>query len=285
MRVLIIIVVMVIIVISSLAFIFNAQTNYQNEFIPSRPMATITGNITYRHPYYSTDYGYASPNLWDFNYGYGNTNMTLYTNGSVYTIAKLYGRISIFAYPSVHFTLGMPMLLQSVYASNLASFVSFNIVTSKGAYEDVIYDLFLGQGGDLQYEMEIVLFLGHSKPEGLQKSLNFTSSMQVNGKNEDVTWYFLQGVSSAGSFPDYMFISSINTTNEMSYIVHFSPFLHFLQNNGYIPSTISIIRLGIGSEFGGGISPLTYSFWMYSYFMENGKKFQVIQPSGVITDE
>ena len=80
---------------------------------------------------------------------------------------------------------------------------------------------------------------------------------------------------------------SINMSDSMEYTIDFSPFLHFLQNHFYINASASIISLGIGTNSVQalpkyeikqvGYSSLTYSFWMYSYFEENGTKYQVIK--------
>lgn len=271
----------------------NSISSSTNTTINSNvPFATLVGTLSNPHPYYNSSYGYISPNLWDFTRGGGNVTMSFYSNSSLHTIVHLLNMgsgISIFAYPSIHFTYNLPMSLQSVYADNLSSFISFDVKKiSPGMGNDIAYDMFLGQNGTLQYEVEIMLLdnLAGRSYNGTATSLVTSTNIpiEINGELKDVSWGLYSGNSASGTFPSYVFIPSIVTNNSTSYKVSFSPFLSFLQNNSKIPSSVSIVRLGIGSEFSGSapshpFTTLNYSFWMQSYFMLNGTKYQVVQPS------
>jgi hypothetical protein len=276
------------IVLTSLMFVYVKPALLDSP--PPYLVSTLIGNISDPSPRYTSPYGYVSPNLWSFGSGEGGAVMSLYSNGSVHTSINLYGpKISIFGYPSIHFTYGLPLSLQSVYDGNLSSFISFSITnTSKGIVNDVIYDIFLGMGNTLQDEIEIVLFDNTGTKSTMLSGTGtlIEVPMKINGKLENVRWQLENGISASGSFPDYAFMPDITFNNSSSYTVYFSPFLHFLQNTSRVSPNVSIVRLGIGSEFGGGISPesskllgydsFDYSFWMYSYFVMNGTEYQVV---------
>ena len=274
---------------------FTSVPNVPSPYLVS----TLIGNISDPSPRYTTPYGFVSPNLWNFESGEGGAVMSLYSNGSVHTSITLHGpRISIFGYPSIHFTYGLPLSLQSVYEGNLSSSISFSITnTSKGIVNDVIYDLFLGTGNTLHDEIEIILFdnIGVKSTMLSGTGTFIEAPMKINGKSESVRWQLDNGISASGYFPDYAFMPNITFNNSSSYTIYFSPFLHFLQNTSHISSNVSVVRLGIGSEFGGGISPesyrllgydsFDYSFWMNTYFVTNGMKYQVVQTSEVLIYE
>lgn len=281
--------------------VFSVFTTFENETgknhdshnsLSSAPFLTLTANISDPSPQANFKYGYVSPNLWSFDSGSGDAIMSLFSNGSIHTTAYLRGTVSIFGYPSIHFTQDLPISLQSVYDSNLSSFVSFDIKNaSSNVRNDVIYDFFLGVGTTLEYEVEIILFdkAGILNSNTSSNGLVVSIPIQVNKDMKNVSWELNIGTSQSGNFPDYAFTPDISFNTSGNYLISFSPFLRFLQNNSYISSTFSILRLGIGSEFGGSVSPysakvlgydyLSYGFWMYSYFIMNGKEYQVVQPT------
>ena len=278
--------------IVSTSFIFVDVKQTTNDIPPNYLVSTLVGNISNPSPRYTTSYGFVSPNLWSFRSGEGGAVMSMYSNGSVHTSINLYGpSISIFGYPSIHFTYGLPLSLQSVYKGNLSSSVSFSITnTSKGIVNDVIYDLFLGRGNTFRDEVEIFLFdvNGVQSMMGSGNGAFIKMPMKINGKLENVRWQLENEISGSGYFPDYAFMPDITFNKSSSYTVYFSPFLHFLQNTSRISSNVSIVKLGIGSEFGGDISPesskllgydsFDYSFWMNAYFVLNGTRYYVVEP-------
>jgi len=256
----------------------------------SKPIFTLTANLENPHPYLNFTNGYLNPNLWGLQKGNGNVTMSVFKNGSVHTMANLsdvYPQL-IIGYPSEHFVHGLPMSLQDVYNNNLSSLVRFAVTnTSSTNFFDVSYDLFLGQQSLLQSEVQIMLIYKGATPSRIVSSINIPT--MVNGQRENVTWIMYEGVSASGGFADWTFYPNISTKATMTYVVSLSSFLHFLQLHSYINSSEYVVREGIGSEFGSqfeyGSFFTTYSFWMYSYFILNGTKYQVVQPSEVITNE
>ena len=120
------------------------------------PFLILTANITDPSPQANFTYGYMSPNLWDYYSGNGTASMYAYGNSSVKenaNITSFNNSLSIFGYPSEHFTYEMPMPLQTVYTVNLSSFVSYDIKKiSNQVIDDVAYDMFLGQNNTSRTE-------------------------------------------------------------------------------------------------------------------------------------
>ena len=292
---LVVVVLVAIIAISAVDIVDNNRSiNYggYNSF-SSSPFLTLTANITDKSPQANFKYGYASPNLWGFARGEGNTTMTFYTNSSVKFDANLFpsgGGLNIFAYPSVHYDYGLPMSLNTVYQDKLSSYVYFDVKKNDNYWNDFAYDMFLGQGNTLQDEVEIMLEdnLGTvNPPNGSVGSpaLTFELPLKVNGVEQNVNWTLNIGTSASGPFPAYVFISSMKTTNSMTFSINIWQYLQALQSRSYITPYEYLLRLGIGSEFSGGIPSkdtgmATYSFWLYSYFIINGTDYQIVHPAG-----
>ncbi len=254
-------------------------------------IATLVGNASNPHPYYNTTNGYVSPNLWGA-WGLDNSRswtitMKIFSNSSIFTLANLSNitkNVPIQAYSSVHFTHGLPMSLTTVDANNLSSFVSFKILNkSSGTFYDMAYDLFLGNKSTLQYEVMIMLY-AHIGWIDTSKEIGFvTIPTVINGTLFDVKWNILPFSGNMIGSKGYEFIPAINTNVSMSYTIDLSLFLSYLERSGYLPSSCSILRLGIGSEYGTNFSDyVDYSFWMNSYFILNGKDYQIVQPPEVL---
>ena len=244
-------------------------------------IATLVGNVSNPHPYYNTTNGYVSPNLWGLQYGGGNTTMYVYSNNSIHTIANFTNvgqKGVVLAYSSVHYTYDIPMSLQTALSSNLSSFVSFNVVSNSQQFSDVAYDLFLGQDGVQQ--AEIMIFLFDSQPF---TGTSITVPMEVSGQTLNTIWQFSYSTSASGTFNDYEFIPTFYANTSGTYVVNISAFLLFLETKGLISPSISVLKIGIGSEYGDTYSTfnsLYNSFWMQTYLLLNGTKYQVVQPSG-----
>ena len=269
----------------------NRSINYggYNSFSNS-PFLTLTANITNPSPQANFTYGYMSPNLWDYYSGSGIASVYAYDNSSIKenaNITSFNNSLSIFGYPSEHFTYKIPMPLQTVYTSSLASFVSYDIKKiSNQVINDVAYDMFLGQNNTLQDEVEIML-LDHMTNRNWVNGSGLTAviPIMVNGITYYPTWNIGISRSASGSFPLYTFVppESLFNNSSASVNISFTPFLKYLQGMSLISPAQSIIRLGIGSEFSYvniGQSSMYYSFWLYSYFILNGTKYHIIQPSG-----
>jgi hypothetical protein len=228
-----------------------------------------------------------SPNLWDYYSGNGTASMYAYGNSSVKenaNITSFNNSLSIFGYPSEHFTYEIPMPLQTVYTVNLSSFVSFDIKKiSNHVINDVAYDMFLGQNNTLQDEVEIML-LDHMTNRNWVNGSGLTAviPITVNGTPYYPTWHIGISRSASGSFPLYTFVppESLFNNGSASVNISFTPFLKYLEEKSLISPAQSIIRLGIGSEFSYvtiGQSTIYYSFWLYSYFIMDGTDYQVVQ--------
>jgi hypothetical protein len=262
----------------------------------TRPFATLVGNLSNPHPYYNSSYGYVSPNLWDFTKGGGGTVMNLYNNSSIHLSTDLYNAgngVGIFGYPSVHFTYNLPLSLNEIYKGNFSSFVSFSIKqVSQQVRYDVAYDMFLGKNSTPQYEVEIMLVDDlsgevYSGQNATFSGVSVVIPIQINNDTEKVTWDLYIGNSASGVFPSYVFVPLINTSDSMSFKLAFTPFLSYLEDRSYLSSNVSILRVGIGSEFAASSLPhqsiaLMYSFWIFSYFILDNVKYQVVQPEGVV---
>ena len=254
------------------------------------PFLTLTANITDKSPQANFTYGYMSPNLWDYYSGNGIASMYAYGNSSVKedaNITSFNNSLSIFGYPSEHFTYEIPMPLQTTYAVNLSSFVSFDIKRiSNQVTNDVAYDMFLGQNNTLQDEVEIML-LDHMTNRNWVNGSGLTAiiPITVNGTPYYPTWHIGVSRSASGSFPLYTFVppESLFNNSSASVNISFTPFLRYLEKQSLILPAQSIIRLGIGSEFSYvtiGQSTIYYSFWLYSYFVINGTDYQIVHPAG-----
>lgn len=288
--------ILLIIVIAAVV-VFSAFTAFEDETgknyggsnpLSSAPFLTLTANISNPSPQANFKYGYVSPNLWGIQYhATGNAIMSAYSNSSLHFIANfssIQSGIVVIGYPSEHFVQTNSMSVLTAIKDNLSSFVSFSVKNiNQGTGNDFAYDLFLGQGQTLQYEIMVMLLTG-TKGIVVSPIASVYIPTTVNGTLTNIEWKMYNGLSSSGNFPEYEFIPSINMNGNMSYVVNISSFLSFLVNNGYVPSSSSIIRMGIGSEFGtgDGATSVYYSFWMYSYFILNGTKYQVVQPQEVL---
>ena len=251
------------------------------------PFLTLTANITDPSPQANFTYGYMSPNLWDYYSGNGTASMYAYGNSSVKEYANMTSfnnGLSIFGYPSEHFTYEIPMPLQTVYTIGLSSFVSYDIKKiSNQVINDVAYDMFLGQNNTLQDEVEIML-LDHMTNRNWVNGSGLTAiiPVTVNGTPYYPTWHIGISRSASGSFPLYTFVppESLLNNSSASVNISFTPFLKYLEEKSLVSPAQSIIRLGIGSEFSYvniGQSTIYYSFWLYSYFILNGTDYQVIR--------
>ena len=261
--------------------ITNQANNSRNPFL------TLTANITDPSPQANFTYGYMSPNLWDYYSGNGIASMYAYSNSSIKEDANITSSnnsLSIFGYPSEHFTYEIPIPLQTAYTVNLSSFVSFDIKKiSNQVIDDVAYDMFLGQNNTLQDEVEIML-LDHMTNRNWVNGSELTAiiPITVNGTTYYPEWHIGISRSASGSFPLYTFVppESLFNNNSASVNISFTPFLKYLEEKSLVSPAQSIIRLGIGSEFSYvtiGQSTIYYSFWLYSYFILDGTDYQVVQ--------
>ena len=279
-----VIVVIAIVAMASLAVAGEITSQANNN---RNPFLTLTANITDPSPQANFTYGYMSPNLWDYYSGNGTASMYAYGNSSVKenaNITSFNNSLSIFGYPSEHFTYEMPMPLQTVYTVNLSSFVSYDIKKiSNQVIDDVAYDMFLGQNNTLQDEVEIML-LDHMTDRNWVNGSGLTAiiPITVNGTTYYPEWHIGISRSASGSFPLYTFVppESLFNNSSASVNISFTPFLKYLEEKSLISPAQSIIRLGIGSEFSYvtiGQSTIYYSFWLYSYFIMDGTDYQVVQ--------
>lgn len=252
----------------------------------NQPFETLVGNLSNPHPYYNSSYGYVTPNLWNLKEGNGNVIMSIYSNSSIHTIASLTNVTTnvhtIVGYPSEHFIYSIGEPVTSLINDNLSSFVSFQI----GNYTqelpvDIAYDIFLGHNNvNLSVEIMIFLYWSSNNYPSAAYVGSVTIPTIINGHSQNVTWDVLENAEgTSGGWPLFIFIPSITLQNSMSYTINIATFLSYLEKNSYIPPSYIMVRLGIGSEFGSIYSPTeSYSFWMYTYFILDGTKYQVIQP-------
>ena len=279
-----ILVIVVVAIVSMASFTVITEMTTQTDNSRS-PFLTLTANITDPSPQANFQYGYASPNLWGFQSGQGTTTMSFYPNSSLHTLVKLFNiskGINIFAYPSIHLTYGLPMALKDVYKDNLSSYVRFDVKNiSSGVQNDIAYDMFLGQNGTYENEVEILIVntIGGYSTDG-----TISIPLTINGTMEPFNWTLYIGASGMNDIPRYLFVPNTVITNRASVEIGFSQFLMFLQNNSYISIFESVMRMGIGSEFVSIFQPdsyfsgsFYYSFWLYSYFIVNGKDYQIVQ--------
>lgn len=262
------------------------QSYLNNSESSSLPFATIIGNLSNPSPRENFPYGYVSPVMWGFSSGEGNVKISMFSNSSIHLYADLYGRVSAFGYPSEHFTYQLPMNITTAIKEKLSSFVSYNVVRRNMVENDMIFDFFLGSNFTTQPQYEVEVFLLNNlygNPFNYSKNLTLVNMpIIIDGKLQNVEWDTYVGKSASGGVPDYVFMPDINQSNNANFEVSLYPFLTFLVNHKYIPPTINIVRLGIGSEFMGSSTiksggDVIYSFWMYSYFLLNGKKYQIVQ--------
>ena len=280
-KIAVVIIAIVVLILVSVTAIPNIEHPFGIGSTQSQLIYTLIGNASNPHPYYNTTNGYVSPNLWGLQYGGGNTTMYVYSNNSIHTIANFTNvgqKGVVLAYSSVHYTYDIPMSLQTALSSNLSSFVSFNVVSNSQQFSDVAYDLFLGQDGVQQ--AEIMIFLFDSQPF---TGTSITVPMEVSGQTLNTIWQFSYSTSASGTFNDYEFIPTFYANTSGTYVVNISAFLLFLETKGLISPSISVLKIGIGSEYGDTYSTfnsLYNSFWMQTYLLLNGTKYQVVQPSG-----
>lgn len=280
-------IVAVVVIASFVAIGYNIMDNKQSKKVDQLPFSTIEGNLSSPHPYYNSTYGFVSPNLWNLKQGKGEVNMSFYENSSVKTTASLYNvqpQLSVLGYPSEHFTYDMPMELKTMFEDNLSSYVSFSVGNATNyAPIDVAYDIFIGQGSTMQYEVMIWLYQNNGYITTFPFT-NFTILTTVNGGLKAVNWEVYK-MSDPSGWTIFMFVPELHFNKSMSYEINFPSFFSSLRNVVNISSTSTIVRLGIGSEFGSGlitsVNSLNYSFWLYSYFISDGVKYQIIQPSEV----
>ena len=293
-KIAVVVILVAIIAISAVGIVDNNRSiNYggYNSF-SSSPFLTLTANITHPSPQANFTYGYVNPNLWNLQQGDGNATMIMYSNSSVLTTSTLsnvsIGYGGVIGYPSEHFTKIVGESVQSIIDSNLSSFASFRIVNhTSGILTDVAYDIFLSQGGRLTDEIMIYLYKANYDL-GMFPYATFNTVVGVNGISKNISWSVEESTSSPWGGQLYAFVPNINFTNSMSYKVNFSPFFKYLLKTQDIETGLSIARFGIGSEFSYNIilknnhleNLAYYSFWLYSYFIINGTKYQIIQPSG-----
>lgn len=297
-RAIMIIVIGVIVVVSVITIVENEiGTNYGGyNPISSAPFLILKANINDKSPQANFTYGYVSPGLWGFQSGEGNASMFLYRNSSILESVSLKGNeyLNVFAYSSEHLTYNIPMSMQDVYRYNLSSFVSFKVINmSSDVLNDLAYDMFLGSNGTLQNEIEVMLFdsidtvnVGSNLvPTGLSL---ITHSL-INGIPTTISWNLYEKPSDSSSSQEhliinYIFIPSNNLliNDSGKVIISISPFLEFLNENNLVFKSQSILRLGIGTEFEIGAINMNagYAFWLYSYFILNGTKYQIVQPTG-----
>ena len=247
----------------------------------------IVGDVSNPHSYYNTSYGYVTPNLWNLQKGDGNVTMNVYSNSSILTTSNLsnvsIGYGGVIGYPSEHFTSIIGNSVQYMIDSNFSSFTSFKIAShTPNIAIDMAYDIFLAQGNRLTDEIMIYLYKANYNI-GMLPFDNFYSSAIVDGNSRNISWNVYESASTPWWGQMYAFIPSTAFNNSMSYKINFSPFFKYLVDNKYILGNLSIARCGIGSEFSyqmvlenNHIENLAdYSFWMYSYFILDGKDCQI----------
>jgi len=255
-------------------------------------IATLVGNASNPHPYYNTTNGYVSPNLWNLQKGNGNVTMQIYSNSSIHTVSNLsnvsIGYGGVIGYPSEHLTNIVGTSVQNIENKNFSSFTSFDVLyRTPNSPVDVTYDIFLGNGSTLTDEIMIYLYLDDYNL-GLLTFDNVYIPTLINGHLQNISWNVYESTSTPWWGQMYAFVPNVHFNSSMSYKVNFVPFLKYLEVNKYITPNLTIVRCGIGSEFGSQLTLLNnhvenladYSFWMYAYFILNGTKCQVVQPSG-----
>ena len=256
-------------------------------------IATLVGNVSNPRPYYNTTNGYVSPNLWNLQNGNGNVTMQIYSNSSIFTkvyLSNLAQEVPVMAYSSIHFEYQIPMALSTVESDNFSSYVSFGIkYKSVGTFNDFGYDFFLGQGTNFQYEVMILLNITphvlNITPHGFIAHYSVPIviiPIIIDGRTVNVQWYAFPIVSSTPGVSGAIRFTPVHALNtSMTCLLSFAPFISYLESRNIISPSWSIVRIGIGSEYGTQSSNfISYSFWMYSYFILNGTKYQVVQPSG-----
>ena len=250
----------------------------------------IVGNASNPHPYYNTTNGYVSPNLWNLQKGEGNVTMQIYSNSSIFTkvyLSNLAQEVPVMAYSSIHFEYQIPMLLSTVESDNFSSYVSFGIkYKSAGAFNDFGYDFFLGQGTNFQYEVMILLNITprvlNITPHGFIAYYSVpivTIPIIIDGRTVNVQWYAFPIVSSTPGVSGAIRFTPVHALNtSMTCLLSFAPFISYLESRNIISPSWSIVRIGIGSEYGTQSSDfIDYSFWMYSYFIIDGTDYQIVQ--------
>lgn len=268
------------IVLTGLMFVYVKQTT--NDIPPNYLVSTLVGNISDPHSQANFSNGFVSPNLWNFHEGNGSTTMYLYSNSSIFTKVNLSNTTQgtpVMAYSSIHFTYGLPLSLTNAITENLSSFVSFQLgQKSYGVFNDFGYDLFLGNNSGMTFEI-MILFNMTSTGYTSRYSYPIVSiPIFINGIQRSIQWRVTPivsqtpGVSGAVRFTP---VQSLNSS--MNCMIDFPFFFKYLESKGEISPFWSIVRLGVGSEYGTTYSSeVDYSFWMYSYFVMNGTEYQVV---------
>ena len=278
-----------ILVVSSVGFfVYDSSPSPPSPYLVS----TLIGNASNPHPYYNTTNGYVSPNLWNLQKGNGNVTMQIYSNSSIHTVSNLsnvsIGYGGVIGYPSEHLTNIVGTSVQNIENKNFSSFTSFDVLyRTPNSPVDVTYDIFLGNGSTLTDEIMIYLYLDDYNL-GLLTFDNVYIPTLINGHLQNISWNVYESTSTPWWGQMYAFVPNVHFNSSMSYKVNFVPFLKYLEVNKYITPNLTIVRCGIGSEFGSQLTLLNnhvenladYSFWMYAYFILNGTKCQVVQPSG-----
>ena len=285
-KIVVVIIAIVVLILFSVSAVPNIEHSFGMGSTQSQLIYTLIGNVSNPHPYYNTTNGYVSPNLWNLQMGNGNVTMQIYSNSSIFTkvhLSNLAQGVPVMAYSSIHFEYQIPMSLSTVESDNFSSYVSFGIkYKSVGAFNDFGYDFFLGQGTNLQYEVMILLNITSDGFVTRYSVPIVTIPIIINGKTQNIQWYvspiesLTQGVSGAVQFTP---VHALNTS--MTSLLSFTPFISYLESRSLISPSLSILRIGIGSEYGTQSSDFVdYSFWMNSYFVLNEKDYQIVQPSG-----
>ncbi|MGC8618862.1 MAG: hypothetical protein ACP5UZ_09080, partial [Thermoplasmata archaeon] len=211
-KIAVVILIVGVVIVSSIAIIrydpFSGTPMGYGSF-SGAPFLTLTATFDNKSPQADFPFGYASPNLWGWARGGGNATMTLYTNSSIKFTTNFQpfeGSLAIFGYPSLHFTYGLPMPLNRVYKDMLSSYVSFTIKKDNGLWNDIAYDMFLGENGVLQDEVEIMLIdnIGTNISVG---QTTFLLPLTINGIEKEVNWTLDVGKSASGDFPAYTFVT------------------------------------------------------------------------------
>ena len=292
-KIVVVIIAIVVLILFSVSAVPNIEHSFGMGSTQSQLIYTLIGNVSNPHPYYNTTNGYVSPNLWNLQMGNGNVTMQIYSNSSIFTkvhLSNLAQGVPVMAYSSIHFEYQIPMSLSTVESDNFSSYVSFGIkYKSAGAFNDFGYDFFLGQGTNFQYEVMILLNITprvlNITPHGFIAYYSVpivTIPIIIDGRTVNVQWYAFPIVSSTPGVSGAIRFTPVHALNtSMTCLLSFAPFISYLESRNIISPSWSIVRIGIGSEYGTQSSNLiNYSFWMYSYFILNGTKYQVVQPSG-----
>ena len=291
-KIAVVIIAIVVLILVSVTAIPNIEHPFGMGSTQSQLIYTLIGNASNPHPYYNTTNGYVSPNLWNLEKGNGNVTMQIYSNSSIHTVSNLsnvsIGYGGVIGYPSEHLTNIVGTSVQNIENKNFSSFTSFDVLyRTPNSPVDVTYDIFLGNGSTLTDEIMIYLYLDDYNL-GLLTFDNVYIPTLINGHLQNISWNVYESTSTPWWGQMYAFVPNVHFNSSMSYKVNFVPFLKYLEVNRYITPNLTIVRCGIGSEFGSQLTLLNnhvenladYSFWMYSYFILNGTKYQVVQPSG-----